>query len=508
MRKLGSLLLGIAAVLFAAGVARAAAAPQEDSDNKFTIHGEVRFRGEAWDNLTDFTDTGSHSLGASSDDAFDVFPYRVRLAAKGDLGHDIWVYGEFQQAGVAGGGLFGQTQPFFGDSVEFLDSGVHLYQGFVKLKDIGHSNLDLTLGRQEIVFDRGLHFSSLDFYNGISHDGAMAQWEWDRFTFNAFWTRASESNLAATSISPNSGADQDVLGAHAGWMIGKDKDQDVAAYAFFQTQNNATIDPTNSERRGKIYTIGGRWGRMLHGKTGFVWNAEGSYQFGDFQPCAAPFPFNTDIAAGTTLACTNGSTALPNLDQKAWVFEGAFGYNWHSGKTDQKFWGGYTMASGDSDPNDTDQESFVPLFTDFHNRLGYADLFTISNIQALSAGWKMNVDDKHIFGAAIWNFKQDNTEAGSVSPLTFGSTGSALADPCINGVTPQASGSSKSCSDDLGNELDLFYDYNMTENFSFDTALSWFDPGDAIKDHWSGFGATNDGSDAGWRLTAQARARF
>ena len=215
MRKLGMFLLGFAAVLFAGGAAQAAMS-EDDTDNKFSIHGEVRFRGESWSNLTDFTDTGSHTLGFSSDDDFDVFPYRVRLAAKGDLGHDIWVYGEFQASGAAGGGLFGQTDPFFGDSIEFLDSGVSLYQGYVKLKDVGKTNLDLTIGRQEIVFDRGLHFSSLDFYNGISHDGVMANWEWDKFNIAAFWTRASDSNLAATSLSPNSGGDQDILGAHVG----------------------------------------------------------------------------------------------------------------------------------------------------------------------------------------------------------------------------------------------------------------------------------------------------
>src|SRR5881409_2234710 len=103
MRKLGTFLLGFAAVLFAVGVARAAATADEDSDNKFTIHGEVRFRGEWWNNMTDFTDSDTSGTGFNTNDSFDVFPYRVRLAAKGDLGHDIWVYGEFQSTGVAGG---------------------------------------------------------------------------------------------------------------------------------------------------------------------------------------------------------------------------------------------------------------------------------------------------------------------------------------------------------------------------------------------------------------------
>src|SRR5262245_40122505 len=82
MRKLGMFLVGFAAVLFAGGVARAAMMADEDTDNKFTIHGEVRFRGEYWDNLTDFTNSGSKTLGAQNGgDNFDIFPYRVRLAA-------------------------------------------------------------------------------------------------------------------------------------------------------------------------------------------------------------------------------------------------------------------------------------------------------------------------------------------------------------------------------------------------------------------------------------------
>jgi len=482
MRKLAMFALGFAALLFAVNVAQAAAAADEDTDNKFTIHGEVRFRGEGWNNLTDFTDTDTQGLFGSSNDSFDIYPYRVRLAAKGELGHDIWVYGEFQASGIAGG-VGGEIRNPFGDPTEFfnaVDAGVHLYQGFVKVKDIGDSSLDLTFGRQEIVFDRGLHFSSLDFYNGIRHDGVMAAWDWDRFGIHAFWIRPVDLNLSPVGpVSVASGADNDTLGAHVGWMIGKDKDMDVAAYAFYQIMNATALVP--GDDRGKIYTIGGRWGRMIEGKSGFVWNAEASMQFGDFQPCAAPAPF--------TGACSTSA-----FDQSAFVFEGAFGYVFHSGDVDHKFWGGYTLASGDDDATDEDNSSFVPLYTDYHNRLGYADLFTISNIQAISAGWKMSINDKHVIGATFWNFSQDNTEAGTVSPLT--------------GVTLAASCTGSSCNDDLGNELDVFYDYHMTENFSFDTALSWFSSGDAIEDNFSSFGAFAGGDDAGWRLTAQARARF
>src|SRR5262247_3436029 len=119
MKKLGVVMLGLAAALFVGNVARAAM--DEEGDNKkFSIHGEIRFRGEWWDNLTDFTDTDAVLDNSEANDSFDLFPYRVRLAMKGDLGHDIWVYGEFQGAGVAGGGAFGEVSPFFGDDTEIL----------------------------------------------------------------------------------------------------------------------------------------------------------------------------------------------------------------------------------------------------------------------------------------------------------------------------------------------------------------------------------------------------
>ena len=93
-------------------------------------------------------------------------------------------------------------------------------------------------------------------------------------------------------------------------------------------------------------------------------------QFGDFQPCAAGFstPFNLISGTGGGV----GACLEDTLDQKSYVFEGSFGYMWDSSDFDQKVWGGLTLASGDDDPNDMDQESYVPLYTDMHNRLGYA----------------------------------------------------------------------------------------------------------------------------------------
>jgi len=494
MKRFGLFLLGFAAIVAAGSLAQAAM-DDEDTDNKFSIHGEVRFRGEGWYNTTDFTDTDTAFDNTDTNDSIDLFPYRVRLAAAGDLGKDIWIYGEFQAAGVAGGGLFGETDPLFGDENEVFGGDVSLYQGYVKAKDIGDSVTDLSFGRMEVVFDRGLHFSSLDFYNGISHDGVMAAWDWEDMGLHVFWLRNTELNLIfGTPVFGD--AANNTLGVHWNTMVGAGDKQDVAAYIFYQIQNGIAIDP--GQDRGKIYTIGGRWGRAMKGETGFLWNIEAAIQTGDVQPCANPlFPI--------TSPCLDSA-----IDLSAHVVEAAFGYNWHGGKTDQKIWVSGLLASGDeasapTDPNDDEADAFQPLYTDFHNRLGYMDLLNVTNVMSLSVGYKINVDDRHIFGVQFYDFSKAEENDLNVSPLTGVQITPSQGDCLIF--------TGEECENDsIGQELDLSYTYAMTNNFSFDTAIAYFNPGDAVEDHWSTFGLIPGeedwGGDAAYRIYGQARARW
>lgn len=520
MRKMGMFLLGLVAVVMTGGLVQAGMyeMKEDDDDNKFSIHGEVRFRAEFWSNQTDFTDSDATDPGEHDDD-FDLFPYRVRMAAKGDLGHDIWVKGEFQGSGVAGGRIFGETPQLFGDEFETVDGNVALYQGWVSLKDIGESVADLTFGRFEIVFDRGLHYSNLPYYNGISHDGVMAQWDWEKFAIHGFWTRNVEGNLSTiNSVSffngpldgnanIDSGADVDVdyLGVHFTHTLAKDENKyhDVGYYLFYNTMNDAGLSAGEDDDRGKIYTLGARWGMKRHMQDGFHWNVEAAVQSGDFQPCAF---WNNNIVSTIALfsSCVSAPFDPPmtdeTLDQSSMVAEASFGYLWNNGSNDHKVWVGYTMASGDDDPDDDDQEFYLPLFTDFHNRLGYADQYALMNIEAISAGYKVNINDRHVFGGTYWMFSKVEEEASVISPLT-GIT--------IDCPDPMFLPSGEECEDGLSSEIDLFYDYRMTENFSFDTALAYVMPDDATEDHFNFFGIIDDeGEDDAWRLSLQARARF
>ena len=140
------------------------------------------------------------------------------------------------------------------------------------------------------------------------------------------------------------------------------------------------------------------------------------------------------------------------------------------------------MASGDDDATDGDNKAFVPMFGDFHNRLGHGDFFQLAGtstflgpnsvanlgIKALGVGWNGMFGDKHEVGAELWSFSTDKDNAA---------------------------GDNK-----MGTETDVWYGYNFSKNLTFTAAVSEFSPDDALK------GAGTD--DSVTRLYGRARLRF
>src|SRR5262245_13669362 len=92
---------GMKKYLFAAflvvGLALVLAPPQAfaQEEKPFTVHGEVRMRGEYDNNASDFND--------DADDGGLFYPYRVRIAVEGKFTHNVDAYIEVQSVGVGGG---------------------------------------------------------------------------------------------------------------------------------------------------------------------------------------------------------------------------------------------------------------------------------------------------------------------------------------------------------------------------------------------------------------------
>jgi hypothetical protein len=444
--------------LLAIGVVVMMAPPVMAQEEKpFTIHGEVRFRGEYQNNASDFDD--------GADDGGLFWPYRVRIAAEGKFTKNVSAWIEFQNASVAGG-----TDPFGNPptthngigGVLFNDgSAVEMYQGNLTLDQLWSKNFSLRLGRQEIVAGNELLLGDLDFYAGLSHDGGVGNWKLKKVNLMLWYTRPFEGQVSPALGAGNVSPDQETIGA----ATGSGTQHFWGGYATWNWKKAQTFDiylMSLSDRGtgGNFQTVGGRYAHDTTGK-GIFYNVEVAMQFGQVA---------SELLSGA------------DVDASGMAVEGWFGYNWKSGKNTHRIFGRLEMATGD-DTTSTKNEGFQPLFGDFHNRLGHGDWFRMQDvttnlggaavgggIQGLSVGYTGYFADRTEFGAAFWDYTLEEQNA-----------------------LP---------SDKLGTAIDVWYGYNYSRNVNFMVSLSQLSPDDALT---GGAGAP---SDSVTRLYGQARLRF
>jgi len=460
--------LGLAALVVAA---TPVLADDAEMIGKIVFHGEVRLRGEFVDN---FEDWNSDSL---ADDSFDFFPYRARVGVGGEFANNVHGYVELQAADAMG------DEQVQRDVLESNDSDIDLYLAMIQMKQIGGSSTDLTFGRQELRFDHEFLFGDLDFYNGISLDGVRATWNFESGPLDGFWFRTNETF--------DSDADTDILGAHYTWddVI---ENGDIGAYGYYLRD-----DTVSGTGRVDLFTFGGRAGRSREGEDGFLWNAELAFQTGTIG---------------------NAGVMGDDADISALGFEGWFGYNWNAGESDHRLQGKVYYGSGDDDDTDDEANAFNPLFQDFHdstNRLGVADAVAGSNVMAISLGYTFE-HGAHSVLVELFDFV--TAEASQDSHLIVGPTmaGYFFLPGDFDGVVitsgdPDGAGPlSANDEDSIGQELDVVYNFDYTDNLSFGAGLGYFMPGEAIESATDpdGAGPLAGSDDAAMRLYGQARLRW
>ncbi len=471
MRRMGlGIVLALTLVLWLAPVV-AQSHEVDEGDKKFTITGEVRARWEYFDNLTDFAD---HDVSAeATDDEYDIFPYRVRIAARGQFSDDVSGLIELQNFGV-----FGDETPFKASGFppfQSFESGpdpddTNLYQGYLQLSEIGGSNTNVRLGRQEHAMGNELQMGDADFYNGLAYDGARAWWDFDSWHLGAFYYVLSENNEGC-GFGTGCGSDNvDLSGLTVNFMIGEHIE--IEPYLLeFRSQTPADaffLDKTN------FFTLGARATRAISSReeaeeSRFDWNAEIAVQDGDIGPSGA------------------------ESDHKAWLAEGWFGFNWACGDTGRsRVHIGTLISSGDDEDaaglaDDGDHEDYLFLFPDFHgnNRLGDSDLeelFFSFGDAAFGVFFSSGVTNVNA-GYEWWGSRHGLMASFHMFQLTE--------EACV-GLT---------CEDDLGKEVDVRYTYAYTSQMGFEIGVADFMPGDAIQ-------LAGGGDDDGLRVWGQARLRF
>ena len=443
-------------------------------EKPFTIHGEVRTRMEYTDNANDFTDSGTNPGLGSDDDQANYWPYRIRIAAEGHFAKNVSAWIELQNAGVFGGDFSGPVKngTVFGFGA---DSGVSLYQGNMTLDKLWSDHFSLTFGRSELVKGNELHLGDLDFYAGIVHDGVIANWDFKKVDITGWYTRPVEGSVfhpdnsippGAVAVTGTPATDY-FWGAYVTWDIAKEQGLDL----YFMENRNR--DLTTPDAGSTLDMVGVRWFHDNVTKNGAVWNGEVAQQFGQISDLSTPGTFEA------------------GADLSGMVIEAMFGWNFKTGNIIHRPYVKYESASGNETPSggglDDEDQGFRPFFTDFHNRLGHGDWFTLTGgnpafvgaglagaggggITAISGGYT-GWTTRHSWGAEFWDYKLDE-------------------DTVIAGTEE----------DDLGSAIDLWYGFNYSKNVTFEASWSQLSPGDALT------GAGPD--DSAMRLYGQARLRF
>ncbi len=255
--------------LLAIGVIVMIAPPVMAQEEKpFTLHGELRFRGEYDANAQDFDKNNSN-------DQFNYWPYRVRIAAEGKFTKGITGWIEFQN-----GGVFGSVgQPARdGSDLVFTGNDAELYQGNITFDHIWWKNFSARIGRQEIVEGTELMLGDLDFYQGNTFDGFTGNFKLKKGNIMLFYTRTDERNAnvftGAGFLPPDqivTGATNNVnfAGAYTNWNI------------QIGTLDVYLLNLSDRALLQDITTLGVRWGRDMVNKTGLFWNVEYAQQSGD-----------------------------------------------------------------------------------------------------------------------------------------------------------------------------------------------------------------------------------
>jgi hypothetical protein len=509
-------------------------------DIVLTVTGEARTRFEWVENATDFSSDGRDGIvGSDDDDAFDdsfsYAPARFNLGIRADLPRDVAAVIELQGNFELGGGPFGTgtelraqttqhqrpgvinpqlhgaafsrvgglggalgdgtnpqngpgniggpgtiSEPSHLELVRVLNDidgdGVFVYQGYIETAHIGDSIFSLRFGRQELAYGTEWLLGNQDFYDGQTFDGIKGILEFsDNLRLDFFWAKLAErdttldASLAGggSSLINQDGDDSDLYGAYfsaqciAGSSIGIDAyimgiiddvnlEYDVDT---FDVDGDGDTDLVSSngyqldENDGGLMNAWWLGARVFREREhGFHFSAEGTYLFGSIE---------NEL---------NGNEG--NFDLNAWGFEGHLGWTWDT-PTNPTIRGGFTYASGtdEDDFADGDYKTFFTPAGEVHPRLGLMDIVDASNVWAANIGYTGSFE-RHSWGVDLWHFEMAETdpivEAAFIDPFE-------LAD-------------GDEFDEELGNEVDLFYNYQYSEHMVAHFAVGYFDAGDFIEE--------------------------
>jgi len=264
----------IGAALLALAVAASGARAAEPAPVPLTYGGEVRLRGEAFDNLMDLDD--------AADDSYQFWRLRYRFwleARPRDGLRFHFRLGNEYRWGVHGSSL-GLA------SVRDPESRVSLDNGWAEISD-PQRGLSLRFGRMDLMYGEGfLVFDGTpaDGSSSAYFDAIRARWERGAARVDLFTAKIADQGFGTPA------RDEDFSGLYAKRGV-------VEAYALHRFKRGATVFQAGKpweafSPRQWTAALGGRVAHLP--RTGWYGAAEGAYEFGEFADAppdtVAPYP--------------------------------------------------------------------------------------------------------------------------------------------------------------------------------------------------------------------------
>ncbi|HEY5891960.1 MAG TPA: alginate export family protein [Chthoniobacterales bacterium] len=400
-------------------------------DGALVFDVQERIRGEYRENNYDF----NSAVDAVTDDSWLLLRFRLGLAIKPVSWLKIYAQAQDSREAYSDRADIPNVNGAEGDDA------FDLRQGYIMIGET--KGFSLTAGRQILSYGDERLVGPLDWSNlGRTFDAVKARYAGDKFSVDLFASTVVVFERGAYNQSDffngnETHRDQVFAGVYFSTTLLDFQTTD--GYAFYLHEDQKTIGTESN-----FGTIGGRVKSNPKKFNGFDYDAEAAFQFGDLR--------SKDLLTGA-VHVGGGYTFL----ETPWKPRIGVEYN---------------FASGDSDPNDGDVETFQNLFPTNHKFYGYMDLFSWQNIHNPAISFKVSPvktltvqADGHLFWLA------------DTSDAWYRANGTP-----VRPITPSAGSY-------VGAEIDLTATWKPSKHYSLQAGYSHFFAGEYVDD-------TGPGSDA------------
>ncbi len=391
-----------------------------DGTNWVGMGAELRFRSESWQSF-------GFSPAATANDSFNLG--RVLLYTDWNFGENFRIFIEGESAFASDRDLPGGRRGLDVDELDLHNAFADIVFHFGDSGD----KMTLRLGRQGLLFGKQRLVSSFPWANTQrSWDGGRVIFNINDWRIDGFYTRytpVAKYKFNDWRLGP------DFWGIYATGKIGEDNSIGVDLY-YLGLETDGAVTFNGSTGIEERHTVGGRlFGNF--GDSGFSYDLEGAYQFGDV-----------------------GASSI-----NAYMFASQLKYTFKDTDWKPSIYVGYDISSGDDTAGDNDVETFNQLFPLGHAFNGFMDLIGRQNIQDLSAGFSFKPHRKFLVKLDYHVFTR-TSDADSVYNAGGG---------ILRATTAGAS-------DDVGQEIDLTLKYLVDRHLTLQGGYSHFFTGDYFTD--------------------------